>query len=188
MLIQDFDHDGWKDFYVTNGYRHDFHDRDSKGAYSEALKQIIDPNKVDLAGKTFRQVYHPENLKDDLPPIEKIIDILPTNPISNVAFKNKGDLRFEDVSDSWGLDILSFSNGAATGDLDGDGDLDLVVNNVDKTACVFENKLASKAALSIRLNGPDKNTFWHRSESESVRWRPLFLESTILVKRISLQH
>ena len=73
-------------------------------------------------------------------------------------FRNKGNLEFEKVSKKWGFDIPSFSNGMAYGDLDQDGDLDVIVNNIDAPAFVYENK-ATGNFLKINTEGSGKNKF-----------------------------
>src|SRR5439155_19848452 len=82
--------------------------------------------------------------------------------LPNYAFHNRGDLTFSNESAAWGLDTLSFSNGAAYGDLDGDGALDLVVNNVNQEAFVYRNNartLTQNRFLQVRLEGARANRF-----------------------------
>ena len=132
-LVADFDNDGWRDLIVTNGFPKDVTDRD-----------FIDYN-MDVG--TYA--------KDGF-----LIDKIPSVQINNYAFKNNGDLSFSDVSGDWGILEPSFSNGAAYGDLDNDGDLDYVVNNINATASVYENKNLNQSNwLRIQLKGPKMNPF-----------------------------
>ncbi len=66
---------------------------------------------------------------------------IPQVKLHNYAFRNKGDCRFDDVSDNWGMNKVSFANGAAYADLDNDGDLEIVVNNINDEASVYENTM-----------------------------------------------
>ena len=140
-LVADFDNDGWKDLYVTNGTLHDISDRD-----------FLDYRARYLVQKNY-----------DLEPadVAHLLERLPSTDVANYAFKNGGGLRFEDVSDAWGLGEPLKSTGAAFSDLDGDGDLDLVTNNLNDYASVYENKTDVEANryLQVDLDGADQNTY-----------------------------
>lgn len=138
-LLQDYDNDGKKDIIVTNGIYKDLLDRDYLAfmANDTRVKQLID--KGGDAIKT-------------------LIDSMPSKAIINRAFKNTGDFTFEDVSELWGFDQTSFSNGCAYGDLDNDGDLDLVINNVNMPSFIYENTSSGNSFIKIRLQGKKKNT------------------------------
>ncbi|MBX5438232.1 MAG: VCBS repeat-containing protein, partial [Thermoflavifilum sp.] len=112
--LADFDNDGRLDLIITNGYPKDVTDHD-----------FI----------TYR------NMATNLVSKQDILSHIPSIKVPNYAFKNMGNLRFEDVTRAWGMDIPSFSNGAVYVDLDNDGDLDYVVNNINQPAFVFENTL-----------------------------------------------
>lgn len=110
--IADFDNDGQKDIIITNGYPRDITDHD----FSMFRKRLIN-----IASKKL--------LTDPIPQIK----------IPNYAFKNRGNLQFDNVTDSWGFDDPSFSNGAVYVDLDLDGDLDYVINNINEEASIYLN-------------------------------------------------
>ncbi len=118
-LIFDTDHDTHEDIYVTNGYRRYSSDFDIRNQVTEAKRRFN--GNVPLSVK------------------EEIYNSLPTEKLANILFRNKGDLIFEDVTSVSGLGAPSFSNGAAYSDLDNDGDLDIVVNNMDEEAFLFKN-------------------------------------------------
>jgi len=142
-LIFDMDNDGYQDIFVTNGIYQDLTDQDFIDFFANNIVQ-----KMIISG-----------IKEE---VDTIFSKMPSNPIPNYGFRNNGDLTFTNKSTEWGLDIPSFSNGAAYGDLDNDGDLDLIVNNVNQPCLVYENKTNEKAGnhyLKVRLKGEGKNTF-----------------------------
>ncbi|MHA6246757.1 VCBS repeat-containing protein [Pontibacter sp. CAU 1760] len=114
-LVADFDNDGLRDVIITNGFPKDVTDQDFR-IYRSGPAGLVGGNMF-------------------------LIDSIPIVKISNYAFKNKGDLAFSDETKNWGLDIPSFSNGAAYADLDNDGDLDFIVNNINDSAFVYRNNL-----------------------------------------------
>ncbi|MDH5413750.1 MAG: VCBS repeat-containing protein, partial [Flavobacteriaceae bacterium] len=139
-LIFDMDNDGMKDLFIANGIYRDLTNQDYLQYISneEVLKSITANNAVDYA---------------------KLIEIIPSNKLKNHAYKNFGDLKFKNFDDS-GLQTESFSNGAAYGDLDNDGDLDLVVNNVNMKSFVYQNTSRDKGLghyLKFVLKGENKN-------------------------------
>ncbi|MFL1012643.1 VCBS repeat-containing protein [Flavisericum labens] len=142
-LLFDMDNDGYKDIYVCNGIYHDLTNQDFMTFFANDIIQ----NMV-LTGE-----------KEE---VSSIISKMPSNPITNYAFKNSGKLGFSNVTESWGFDKLTFSNGAAYGDLDNDGDLDLVINNVNQEALVYRNNaetLTQNNYIKIQLKGKSPNGY-----------------------------
>ena len=141
-LITDFDNDGHKDLFVANGLAQDIHDQDYLNFISdeEIKKMIVKKNGVDY---------------------KKLVELVPVNRISNCVFAGDSNLGFKDVADSWGLDTPSHSSGSAYGDLDNDGDLDLIVNNINMPPFVYKNKstelLKENNYLKVKLIGEKNN-------------------------------
>jgi enediyne biosynthesis protein E4 len=139
-LFADLDNDGLKDLFISNGYRRDVTNLD----YVVYLQE---------GSQTGPESKRRANLLEGL-------RTLPEVKLANYAFKNRGDLTFADASREWGVDVASYSNGAVYADLDNDGDLDLVVNNIDDHAFVFENhadRLSDRNYLRVALAGPALN-------------------------------
>lgn len=147
-LLADLDNDGYKDLFVSNGYPKDIMNRD-----------FLVYNKY--AG-SFQSVRNPPSLQEQHRFRLQAITELHGTRVINYLFRNNGDLTFTKVSEEWGFNIPSYSNGAAYADLDGDGDLDLVVNNINDPAFVYENRaeaLLENHYLRIRLDGDSANRF-----------------------------
>ncbi|MFP5080720.1 VCBS repeat-containing protein [Pedobacter sp. JCM 36344] len=138
-LFADYDNDGWKDLFITNGFMRDFTNMD-------VLK--------------FNENYM-RNLNGEVSPkdLETILKNVPSSDLKSYFYKNNGNLTFSNKSTAWGITIPSNSNGAAYSDLDNDGDLDLVVNNINKVAFVYQNQgISTSHYLKVKLEGAGKNT------------------------------
>jgi enediyne biosynthesis protein E4 len=143
-LIFDFENDGWKDIFVSNGMPKDINDLD----YIEFVKDQANVEKIIKKKGKF-------DFKD-------FIDLLPSKPIPSYAFVNQRNLTFKNAAYEMGLGRPNFNNGSAYGDLDNDGDMDLVVNNLNGMAGVYRNEADKRFAhnyLKIKLEGPAANRF-----------------------------
>ena len=140
-LLADFDNDGWKDLFVTNGIRRDVNNKDFYAKYRDFFdKMENDPdykNKEEEVG------------------LLKYLEELPSEKLSNYIFQNNKDLTFEKKNEEWGFDEKTFSNGVAYSDFDNDGDLDLVINNLEDTASIYRNNSKESNQLTIDLKGSD---------------------------------
>jgi len=139
-LFFDMDNDGFKDLFIANGIYRDLTNQDYLQyiANESFMKSVVNDEGVDY---------------------KKLIEIIPSNPIPNQSYKNNGNGNFEPFTNS-GLNTPGFSNGSAYADLDNDGDLDFIVNNVNMPCFVYENKsseMLKNNYLKVELKGLDKN-------------------------------
>lgn len=142
-LLADFDNDGLKDIFITNGIKRDFRNKD----FYEGMEKYLKENPDALSNE--KKIMH-------------LVNTTPHRPYKNYFFKNEGGLSFSNASSIWQANPKStYSNGAAYADLDNDGDLDIVVNNVDAKATVFRNNSdlrESSNYLKLQFKGPSQNS------------------------------
>lgn len=141
-LFADYDNDGDKDLIVTNGQPKDTRNKD----YINKRKGVIDSLATE-ARKAGKQ-----------PSINSLllVGLAPAQKLHNYVYDNQGNLTFEEKSKNWGLDTPSWSQGAAYADLDNDGDLDIVMNNIDDQAFIYQNTANQNNYLQLKLKGADK--------------------------------
>ncbi len=144
VLSQDYDLDGWPDIFITNGYRRDVTDLD----YVQFTDDSINRTYGGISPKYFKTIYD-------------YLDLIPSVKLRNYMYRNKGDLTFENTTIQWGFTDKTFSNGSAYADLDNDGDLDMVVSNIESEALVYRNTAADAkkgAWLQIHIEGAKGNS------------------------------
>ena len=136
-LLADYNNDGYRDLYITNGYLKDVMDKD----YNKKKSELEMKSKEKIKFEDFQKY-------------------APSTKLKNYVFQNNGDLTFTKKSYQWGLEDAAHSNGAAYADLDNDGDLDIVVNNINQEAFVYQNNTNGKSNyLRIQLKGTNKNPY-----------------------------
>jgi enediyne biosynthesis protein E4 len=141
-LMFDVDNDGWKDVFVANGIYQDLTNQDYLQYVSseEVVKSIVSNDKVNY---------------------KKLVELIPSRPVSDFLFQNQGNLHFVNKAEEWGIGDPNFSNGSAYGDLDNDGDLDLVVNRVNEKSSIIRNESIQlnkqNCYLKFELKGIGKN-------------------------------
>ena len=140
-LLADFDLDGDHDLLVTNGYVRDY-------------------TNLDFLNGTLVEAHRQASARGEALSSMEMVRQMPVTPLENYIYENASDLTFDDRTQAWGLDQPSLSNGAAYTDLDGDGDLDIVINNINQEAFIYRNdaeRTTSNHFLTIDLEGPEGN-------------------------------
>lgn len=142
-LMLDMDNDGWNDIYVCNGVNRDVTNLDFMNFFAD-------------------ETYHKMVLNGEKKEVDQLLKQIPRTPLPNKVFRNDHNLKFTDVGNAWGFSTPTFSNGAAYGDLDNDGDLDLVISNENQPSFVYKNNSREtnhNNFIGITLSGKGKNTF-----------------------------
>ena len=142
-LFADFDNDGWKDLFISNGI----------------LKDITNLDFVKYTSGYTANITETKGTKEEM---WQLIQQMPSTKLHNYLFRNNGDLSFKNVTKDWGFTKSAVSNGSAYADLDNDGDLDLVINNLDDNATIYRNNSSGDTPahfLRVRLKGENKNTY-----------------------------
>ena len=131
-LIMDLDNDGWKDIFISNGTRREINNKDFFNNLASSPTEAKDFLEISLS--------------------------IPSEKIDNFVFKNNGDLTFTKMNSEWGMEFKGWSNGCVYADLDNDGDLEIVINNIDDKAAIFENFSSERNNfISLNFKGPEKN-------------------------------
>lgn len=139
-LFADYDNDGWKDLYITNGYLRDYTNLD----FLKYMGDYVQNNQGNIQ-------------RDN---VLELVQKIPSSNLTNYIFKNDGNLGFQNLSQAWGIAQNANSNGAVYSDLDNDGDLDLVVNNINAPAFIYQNEADKKLKhhyLKVKLEGEGQN-------------------------------
>ena len=140
-LFADFDNDGWKDLYVTNGIRRDVNNKDFYNEHRAFFNKMEnDPNYKN---------------KEEEVKLLSYLEKMPSEKLANYLFQNQQDQGFKNRNTEWGLDEKTFSNGVVYSDLDNDGDLDLVVNNLEDTASIYRNNSLNTNFIGFELAGKE---------------------------------
>ncbi len=139
-LLADFDNDGWKDLYVTNGYRKDLTQQDYVTYFRDSIQR-----SGGLSSEAF-------------PDIQQFLKYLPEQKVSNYLYVNNQKLGFINATQTAGMDQPSFSNGSAFADLDRDGDLDIIVNNIGEPAFIYRNDIKGNNWIQIDVQQTNGNT------------------------------
>ncbi len=142
-LFADLNNDGLEDLFVTNGYKRDYTNNDFLNY--KADQQM----KRSMAGS-------------DADPYLEMLKKMPSNKLHNYVYQYQGNLQFKNVTSEWGFNAETLSNGAAWADLDADGDLDMIINNIDQPVSIYRNNLVldeSSHYLKVSLKGEKKNTY-----------------------------
>lgn len=140
-LLADFDLDGYKDLFITNGYLRDY-------------------TNLDFLKTTLVDAYREASARGETLSSLDMVQRMPSSKLKNYMFRNRADWTFENRTEAWAMDQPTVSSGAAVADLDADGDLDLIVNNINEPAFVYRNEATDSQVnhfLRVLLEGPEDN-------------------------------
>lgn len=140
-LLADFDLDGYKDLFITNGYLRDY-------------------TNLDFLKTTLVDAFREASARGETLSSLDMVQRMPSTKLKNYVFRNQGDWTFANHTEAWGMDQPTVSSGAAVADLDADGDLDVIVNNINEPAFVYRNEATDAQAhhfLRVLLEGPEEN-------------------------------
>jgi enediyne biosynthesis protein E4 len=166
-LMADFNNDGSKEIFVCNGIYRDVTDQDflEYVANEENVRAVLEGKKIDY---------------------QKVIKKMPSNKLINFMFTTDGEFHYKNVASSWGLDEPTFSNGSAYGDLDNDGDLDLVINNVNQESFVYRNESnkikPDNHFLSISFKGRANNLFGLGARVEVYKGEEIIVQENMPIR------
>ncbi len=132
-LMADLDNDGWKDIYITNGLMRDIRNNDASKAFAKHIQKAVYEHLQKNPDQEITSLW-------EVVDIDETLALTPSEKLQNYVFRNNGDLTFSKKMSDWGLEEKTFSNGSAYADLDNDGDLDLIVNNINDQAMIYENQ------------------------------------------------
>ncbi|WP_162623274.1 FG-GAP-like repeat-containing protein [Confluentibacter sediminis] len=170
-LMADFDNDGLKDIFVTNGLLRDIRNTDAdykiKLYISKKLQEYLKLN----GNIEYSKIW-------DVVDYKEMANMYPSTKLQNKLFKNINGYQLQDVSDDWGIDKKTFSSGAAYGDLDNDGDLDIVVNNVDEIAHVLKNNSKNNFLRVILTDNKKTSVFGAKATIYYGSGKSQFVETT----------
>ena len=162
-LMFDMDNDGWNDIFVCNGVNRDVTNLDFMNFFAD-------------------ETYHKMVLSGKKREVDQLLKQIPRTPLPNKVYRNNGNLKFTDIGSTWGFTQASFSNGAAYGDLDNDGDLDLVVNNENQPAFIYKNnarEINHNNYVGFSPRGRGKNSFAIGSKIELFAGGEIFTRELV---------
>ena len=171
-LLCDVDNDGWKDLFITNGIYRRANDLDYVKFLTGGNRMFPSKDNSKLSDK-------------------ELYEKMPLYPNISFIYRNNGDLTFTNMAAGWGINTRSYSNGSTYADLDNDGDLDLIVNNINSPAYIYRNNAGSLTGnhfLSVVLKGKGMNTRGIRSACYIVQWRAGTGCRAISYKRFFISH